>query len=173
MCIERLARIALLKGLLLLAGVAEESEAVGPAIAKRRSNRLSEGDEAYIREHWQQETDEQMGVALGYGRYRVMNVRRELGLRRPKGRRRRDTSASPAATTAPSQALSRTEKRNGKFAKLDALIREHWKTTGDWEIGRMLEPAVSGNSVQQRRYKLELKGVRGIRRFNNSLKPPP
>jgi hypothetical protein len=49
---------------------------------------------------------------------------------------------------------------------LDDLIRQHWKTKGDAEIGRLIEPNASRGSVHRRRLELNLKKVSG--RKNNS-----
>jgi hypothetical protein len=53
---------------------------------------------------------------------------------------------------------SNRQRRN---QKLDALIREHWETKDDAEIGRLMKPAVSGAVVYERRLKLNLKKTRG------------
>lgn len=159
--VERLARLAFLKGLRLLAKADTETDS-SDLLGERqpRTRRIPvEVTKTYIREHWQQETDAQIGAALGYGWGRIRDFRREMGLLRPKGRR--DTSTS-VATGEPS--VTRSDTRNQKYERLDALIREHWEKKGDWEIGRMLEPNVSGSRIRQRRYELGLKKVQGEKR---------
>ncbi len=159
--VERLARLAFLKGLRLLAKADAEtntSELLGEKQSYTRRKPIEE-TKAYIRENWQQETDEQMGTALGYGWGRIRDFRREMGLLRPKGRRDKPTS-----TTESEPSTSRTDKRNQKFAQLDALIREHWETKDDGDIGRMLEPSVGRMKVRARRYELGLKKVQGAKR---------
>lgn len=161
--VERLARLAFLKGLRLLAKADTEtdtSDLLGEKQSYTRRKPIEE-TKAYIREHWQQETDEQMGTALGYGWGRIRDFRCEMGLLRPKGRRAKPTSTS---TTEGERSASRTDKRNQKFAQLDALIREHWETKDDGDIGRMLEPSVSRIKVRARRFELGLKKVQGAKR---------
>jgi hypothetical protein len=160
--VERLARLAFLKGLRLLAKEADgEAEATRTATIGQPSIKSLEETKAYIRENWQQQTDVQLGVALGYGWQSISNLRRGLGLLRPRGRRYGKTSPTVGGTSLPPS--SRIEKRNQKFAQLDALIREHWKTKNDWEIGLLLDPHVGGNKVRLRRYELGLKKVQGVR----------
>lgn len=161
--VERLAQLALLKGLRLLEKVDAETVVAEVSKERRHNSRpkpLKKVQE-HIREHWQQQTDEQMGEALGYGFARIRDFRRELGLLRPKGRRGILSQVSVASSV---KLLSREEKRNQKFAQLDALIREHWETKDDGDIGRMLEPNVGRMKVRARRYELGLKKVQGAKR---------
>jgi hypothetical protein len=67
--VERLARLAFLKGLRLLAKADAETIATEVSPEKRpyKLRKPLEEIQAYIRANWEQQTDEQMGEALGYG----------------------------------------------------------------------------------------------------------
>lgn len=152
MRVERLAQLAFLKGLRLLAKDDAEIETAPPEVIYH--GRLStEQIEAHIREHWQQKTDKEMGAVFGYGRAYVGNIRRAMGLTRKKGRPQDESVAEPSQT----KRLSRKQRHE----QLDALIREHWETKDDAEIGCLMEPPAHRQSVFSRRRKLGLKRTPG------------
>ena len=144
--VERLARLAFLNGLRLLAKADSDIEidAKVQVIRGRRRRKSLEEVQAYIREHWEQETDAQMGEALGYGWGRIRSARLEMGLLREKGK---------SNTTRPSPPSPRKQRRE----RLNALIREHWGTKDDAEIGRLMSPVASLATVRQHRLALGLK----------------
>jgi len=146
MSVERFAKLAFVKGLRKIAESAKPETKTSKAIKE------------YILAHWESKTDIQMGRVLGYSFVYIQRIRLRMGLKRKKGP---DTERDLAATPVTDLPLTSTEKRRKKYEALDPLIREHWQTKDDWEIGRLLDPVVDGTTVRLRRYKLDLKRKKG------------
>jgi hypothetical protein len=129
---ERVARLALLKGLRLLAKT-DDGEASGMRVHGFARRKSVEEVHAYIRKNWWRRTDKEMGEALGYAARTVWQYRSSLGLSKQKKR------AEP----------------------IKALIREHWETKSDREISRLMDPPCSPLSVKNWRKQLGLKRRQG------------
>lgn len=78
------------------------------------------------------------------------------------------TLNAPAPYETPSFSPTRTvpgvKKRHlhaFELAELDALIKEHWKTKNDENIGKMMKPNLNAITVHKRRLALGLKRARG------------
>lgn len=151
MPIDRLARLAFLTGLRQLmknGTVNEQNIPVQPAIVPLINQ---EKTQSYIGLHWQEESDDQMAVTLGIPKSTVSINRYKMGLLRARGRPNK---------TVPEN----NELRLNLFEKIDLLITEHWETKDDSEIGRLMDPKVSGDFVRSRRFSLKLKKKVGFKR---------
>ena len=144
MPVERLARLALLKGLRSLTNnevkltVMELSDATLAQLSptKRRLRRI----DALIQKHWETRSDLEISrmIQPPTSLATIHQHRRAMGFKR-------------RGATSPRQ------------QRLDALIREHWQTKNDAEIGLMMNPALSRHTVYIRRLELGLKLKRGER----------
>lgn len=144
---ERAARLAFLKGLRFLAKDGAEI----------KQKPIKQEVQEYIRQHWAQETDTQIGEALGYGSGSIRNFRLNMGLLRKRGPRfphKKSTEPSGVGALSP---------RQQRREQLEALIREHWQTKSDADIGRLMDPVASRMIVRARRLALGLKNPRGKR----------
>lgn len=107
MPLERLARLALFKGLRLL-----RSKQHPTPWSSARIKPLKEV-QTYIREHWLTQTDEEMAAVLGYSVFPIQKCRNKMCLTRPKGRpkgsNKKPVESEVRKRTPISQSIDRTE----------------------------------------------------------------
>jgi hypothetical protein len=178
--IEAVTREVFVRGLQCIESFERPQDPADPSLPelpyRSRPQAGFEACAAYIRSHWKEESDEYMAEILGERVGQVGYVRREMGLLRQRGGNRRLTEKDTGSEPDSKVPLPR---RHRKTERLESLIRMHWLTHTDREIGKLMDPPVSRAAVALCRYALGLKrevknGMsqkRGVVRIGQAIDP--